>query len=229
MLPATSWFFAHAYDGEVRGCIKGLISAATLCGGCVFSAIDQGRNQLPATRCMTAFRTDVDRFGHRLRGRFVMDAPAATQPAHCWRTLSEPGSPRWRANCCPRRRKSVRRGRGLLEVKYLAAGFMHVRREVLEAIRDRLKLPYCNTRFSSAAWWPFFQPCTVEDAITIESEGSNVEPITVLHRYLTDDFVVLLARSRSWVQDTVDTSDSAVAQRPLWLRVGRGGAGCRAF
>jgi hypothetical protein len=66
---------------------------------------------------------------------------------------------------------------GLLEVRFVAAGFLHVRREVFETIRDRLHLPLCNTRFTEHGIWPFFQPCTIEDPFA-----------DIQHRYLTDDF-----------------------------------------
>src|SRR5262245_17344209 len=36
---------------------------------------------------------------------------------------------------------------GLIEVQHVAAGFLHVRRAAYEAIRVKLALPLCNTRF----------------------------------------------------------------------------------
>jgi hypothetical protein len=67
---------------------------------------------------------------------------------------------------------------GLIEIKYAAAGFLYVRREAYEKIRDQLKLPLCNTRFGKGVW-PFFQAHAVED----DSPTSKVR-----HRYLTEDF-----------------------------------------
>lgn len=94
---------------------------------------------------------------------------------------------------------------GLLEVKYVAAGFLHVRREVFETIRDRLKLPHCNTRFSERGIWPFFLPDTVEDPMTIEEDG-NVEPMSVRYRYLTDDFAFCWRVREAGFKIYVDTS-----------------------
>ncbi len=48
-------------------------------------------------------------------------------------------------------------GGGLVEVRYCATGFMHVRRAVYERIQQRLALPVCNERFGEPMV-PFFQP-----------------------------------------------------------------------
>jgi hypothetical protein len=76
---------------------------------------------------------------------------------------------------------------GLVEIKYAACGFLHVRREAYDAIREQLNLPLCNTRFGRGAW-PFFQPMAVPE-IHVQS-GSETQPPAhrVRHRYLTDDF-----------------------------------------
>jgi hypothetical protein len=84
---------------------------------------------------------------------------------------------------------------GLLEIKYAAAGFLYVRRDALLAIRDKLALPQCNTRFGRGLW-PFFMPLTVE-----EPEAEGREPVargqgtgdggqeeSTAYRYLTEDF-----------------------------------------
>ena len=51
---------------------------------------------------------------------------------------------------------------GLVEVRYCGFGFSHIRREVFESVRDKLKLPTCNQRFGSLLV-PFFQPMIVSD------------------------------------------------------------------
>lgn len=45
----------------------------------------------------------------------------------------------------------------LIEILYAGAGFLHVRREVYESIRDRLALPTCNA-WSDRRAIPFFMP-----------------------------------------------------------------------
>jgi hypothetical protein len=66
---------------------------------------------------------------------------------------------------------------GLREIKYAGAGFLHVRREAYELIREKLKLPLCNTRFGRGNW-PFFMPGAFED----KTSGDAVD------RYLTEDY-----------------------------------------
>lgn len=45
----------------------------------------------------------------------------------------------------------------LIEIRYAATGFLHVRREVYDTIQNRLSLPLCNTRWKNPML-PFFQP-----------------------------------------------------------------------
>ena len=51
-------------------------------------------------------------------------------------------------------------GGGLVEILYAGAGFLHVRREVYTAIREKLALPLCNAQFGRPMV-PFFQPMIV--------------------------------------------------------------------
>jgi hypothetical protein len=55
------------------------------------------------------------------------------------------------------------RGGGLTELRYCGFGFVYTRREVYEAIRERLRLPACNQRFGRPLV-PYFAPLAVEDA-----------------------------------------------------------------
>jgi hypothetical protein len=50
---------------------------------------------------------------------------------------------------------------GVVELKYTATGFLHVRREVYETIQRELKLPVCNERFGKPMV-PYFQPMVAE-------------------------------------------------------------------
>jgi hypothetical protein len=128
-----------------------------------FSAIDQGRNQMVSDALLDGFAEtmwiDVD-IGfeaddvERLRSR-ELPMVAGIYP--------QPGSRAVACHLLPETPELVfgKRG-GLVEIKYAAAGFLHVRREAYETIRDSLKLPLCNTRFGRGVW-PFFQPMAVAD------------------------------------------------------------------
>jgi len=172
-----------------------------------FSAIDQGRNQVASDALHDGFQElmwidadvgfeadDVD----RLR-KHNLPIVAGLYP--------QPGSRSLACELLPETREVVfgEEG-GLLEVKYVAAGFLHVRREVLETVRDRLKLPHCNTRFNPRGIWPFFQPCTVEDELILPAEKPNTSPITIQHRYLTDDFAFCHRARAAGFKIHVDTS-----------------------
>jgi hypothetical protein len=50
---------------------------------------------------------------------------------------------------------------GLVELKYAATGFLHVRREVYEMIERELYLPRCNMQFGGNGMVPYFQPLVV--------------------------------------------------------------------
>ena len=54
------------------------------------------------------------------------------------------------------------KGTGLVKILYAGTGFLHVRREVYTAIREKLKLPMCNAQFGRPMV-PFFQPMIVRD------------------------------------------------------------------
>jgi hypothetical protein len=141
-----------------------------------FSAIDQGRNQMASAALMDGFDetmwidSDIGFSAEaieRLRSHAL--------PICCGIYPQPPG----RSVAChllPGTDKLVfgEKG-GLIEIKYAAAGFLHVRRAAYEAIREQLQLPLCNTRFGRGNW-PFFQPLAVED------EEAKCR------RYLTEDY-----------------------------------------
>jgi hypothetical protein len=49
---------------------------------------------------------------------------------------------------------------GLQELQYAGTGFLHIRRPVYEAIREKLRIPECNKHFGKVML-PFFQPLIV--------------------------------------------------------------------
>jgi hypothetical protein len=169
-----------------------------------FSAVDQGRNQMASDALHDGFAemlfidTDIGFEAdsvERLRSH-KLPIVAGLYPQPATRSLA--------CELFPGTKKVVfgKEG-GLVEVKYAAAGFFHVRREAYQMIRDKLKLPLCNTRFGRGCW-PFFQSYWIED----ESSGFRVQGSAggaqetgdrrqepednvaqkVRHRYLTEDF-----------------------------------------
>jgi hypothetical protein len=62
---------------------------------------------------------------------------------------------------------------GLLELLYCGTGFLHVRRQVYDEVRERLNLPLCNRRMGHPAV-PYFLPLVVPE----DSE----------HLYLAEDY-----------------------------------------
>src|SRR5436190_7807841 len=113
-----------------------------------FSAIDQGRNQMASDAVNDGFQEtmwidtdigfDADAV-ERLRSH-KLPIVAGLYPQPAARSLA--------CELLPETKTVVfgERG-GLMEIKYAAAGFLYVRREAYETIREKLKLPLCNTRF----------------------------------------------------------------------------------
>lgn len=153
-----------------------------------FSAIDQGRNQMASDALHDGFAEtmwidpdvgfeadDVEQLrSHQLPLAAGLYPQPATRSLACQLlpgtdqlTLGEAG--------------------GLVELKYVACGFLHVRRSAYEAIRDQLDLPLCNTRFGRGIW-PFFLPLAVPEIdVRIDPATGNTAH-AMLHRYLTDDY-----------------------------------------
>lgn len=138
-----------------------------------FSAIDQGRNQMASDALHDGFEetmwidTDIGFTAddvERLRSH-GLPLVAGIYP-----------QPRGRSLACHLLPdvKTVVLGKegGLTEIKYAAAGFLHVRRAVYEAIRETQELPLCNTRFGRGVW-PFFQSIAVEDRVTLALSASE--------------------------------------------------------
>lgn len=153
-----------------------------------FSAIDQGRNQMASDALHDGFDEtmwiDAD-IGftadnvERLR-EHNLPLVAGLYPQAAGRSLA--------CQLLPGTAELVfGEGGGLVEVKYAACGFLHVRRAAYEAIRDKLSLPLCNTRFGRGLW-PFFQPTAMPEVeVRIDSTTGAAAQATI-HRYLTEDF-----------------------------------------
>jgi hypothetical protein len=179
-----------------------------------YSAIDQGRNQMASDAFFDGFAeamwvdTDIGfepEAVERLRSH-RLPIVAGLYP--------QPGARSLACELLPETKEIVfGADGGLMEVKYAAVGFMLVRREAYETIRDKLKLPLCNTRFGRGAW-PFFQPFWVEQEEGVGSRESGVGRQetgdrgqgTARHRYLTDDFAFCERARQAGLKIMADTS-----------------------
>src|SRR2546430_12799422 len=143
-----------------------------------FSAVDQGRNQMASDAVNDGFQEtmwidtdigfDADAV-ERLRSH-KLPIVAGLYPQPAARSLA--------CELLPETKTVVfgERG-GLMEIKYAAAGFLYVRREAYETIREKLKLPLCNTRFGRGCW-PFFRPYWIEEegpGFRVQGSGSGAQ------------------------------------------------------
>jgi hypothetical protein len=154
-----------------------------------FSAIDQGRNQMASDALHDGFAetmwidTDIGFTADSVDRLRFLDLPIAAG------LYPQPGARSLACKLLPETDELVfgEKG-GLVEVLYVAAGFLHVRRATYVAIRDKLALPLCNTRFGRGVW-PFFQPLAAEEEmVTIVASANDSTARQVRHRYLTDDY-----------------------------------------
>jgi hypothetical protein len=173
-----------------------------------FSAVDQGRNQMASQAFYDGFAetmfidTDIGFEAdvvERLRSH-KLPIVAGLYP--------QPGARSLACELLPGTKKVVfgEQG-GLIEVKYAAAGFLHIRREAYATIREKLKLPLCNTRFGRGNW-PFFQPYWIEDQGTGDKEqgtGNGDSPQAIRHRYLTEDFAFCERARQAGLKIMADT------------------------
>ncbi len=143
-----------------------------------YSAIDQGRNQMTSEALHDGFEetmwidSDIG---------FQADAVECLRshglPISCG-LYPQPGARKIACHLLPGTQSIVfGESGGLVEIKYAAAGFLHVRRDAYETVREKLKLPLCNTRFGRGNW-PFFMPGAFPD----ESAGETGQ------RYLTEEY-----------------------------------------
>jgi hypothetical protein len=144
-----------------------------------FAAIDQGRNQMVTNALLDGFDEtmwidsdvafnpdDVDRLrSHNL-------------PISCG-IYPQKGKRALACHVMPGTAKlSFGNEGGVQEILYAATGFLHVRREVYETIKNKLALPTCNQRFERTME-PFFQPMIRPDG---EGNWYLAEDFAFCHR-----------------------------------------------
>lgn len=161
-----------------------------------FSAIDQGRNQMTSEALHDGFAETM-----WIDSDIGFDADAVERlRAHdlpiCTGLYPQPGSRSLACHMMPGSERIVfgEQG-GLVEIKYAAAGFLHVRREAYELIREKLQLPLCNTQFGRGNW-PFFMPGAFED----KSTGNPI------HCYLTEDYAFSHRAREAGLKIVADTT-----------------------
>jgi hypothetical protein len=163
-----------------------------------FSAVDQGRNVMAADALHDGFAetmwidTDIGFDADAVEGLRSHNLPLVAG------LYPQPGGRSLACHLLPGTDKLVfGAAGGLVEIEFAGAGFLHVRRAAYEAIRDRLALPLCNTRFGRGLW-PFFQPTWIPE------EPSAAGGPT--HRYLTDDFAFCHRARLAGLKIMADTS-----------------------
>lgn len=158
-----------------------------------YAAIDQGRNQMATDALRQGLEetmwidSDVEFHAddvEKLR-RHNLPITSAIYPRKGQRSLAShvmPGT------------EKIQFGKngGLLEIKYAATGFLHVRRQAYADIQSKLSLPTCNEAFGSPMI-PFFQPMVIDDA----KRGSW---------YLAEDFAFSERARQAGFQVYADTS-----------------------
>jgi hypothetical protein len=127
-----------------------------------FSAVDQGRNQMVSDALHDGFAETM-----WIDPDIVFEAAAVERlRAHNLPIVAglypQPGLRALACHLLPQTQTLLFGAEGgLVEIGYAAAGFLHVRREAYERIREHHRLPLCNTRFGRGIW-PFFMPLVVE-------------------------------------------------------------------
>lgn len=173
-----------------------------------FSAVDQGRNQMVSDALHDGFAETM-----WIDPDIVFEAAAVERlRAHNLPIVAglypQPGMRALACHLLPQTRTLVfGEGGGLVEIRYAGAGFLHVRREAYERIREHGRLPLCNTRFGRGIW-PFFMPLVIEEEEPAPSEEPLVSrsspaaprerdsapaargalPVRPARRYLTEDY-----------------------------------------
>lgn len=167
-----------------------------------FSAIDQGRNQMASDAVFEKFAEtmwidpdigfevkDVERL--RAHGLPIVCGICPQTRGRSLACHLLPGT----------KRVTFGKDGGLLEILYAGAGFLHVRREAYETIRDKLKLPLCNTRFGRGVW-PFFQPL----AVPLKRSDPAETPGAPSHHYLTEDYAFSYRARQAGLSIMADTT-----------------------
>jgi hypothetical protein len=175
-----------------------------------FSAVDQGRNQMASDALHDGFAetmwidTDIGFHADSVERLRSHNLPIVTG------LYPQPKARSLACKLLPGTKKVVfGEDGGLLEIKYAAAGFLHVRRDAYETIREKLKLPHCNTRFGRGIW-PFFYSYWIEEegsgvSVQGSAKAGTSDPI-VRHRYLTEDFAFCQRAREAGLNIMADTT-----------------------
>jgi hypothetical protein len=174
-----------------------------------FSAIDQGRNVMASDALHDGFAetmwidTDIGFHADSVEKLRSHNLPIVTG------LYPQPKARSLACKLLPGTKKVVfGEDGGLVEIKYAAAGFLHVRREAYETIREKLKLPHCNTRFGRGVW-PFFYSYWIEEeppVVVSASAKTGAPKRTVRHRYLTEDFAFCQRAREAGLKIMADTT-----------------------
>jgi hypothetical protein len=172
-----------------------------------FSAVDQGRNQMASDALHDGFAetmwidTDIGFSADAVERLRSYQLPIATG------LYPQPGARSLACQLLPGTDELIfGEDGGLVEIKYAAAGFLHVRREAYETIRDKLQLPLCNTRFGRGIW-PFFQPTAIPElAVRVQPGPQDASIRTTTHRYLTEDFAFCHGARAAGLKIMADTT-----------------------
>lgn len=123
-----------------------------------YAAIDQGRSQMASDALADGFAetmwidADID-----FRPDDVELLRSHNRPMSCG-IYAKKGMRALAVHVLPGTHKLILgAGGGLIEIRYAATGFLHVRREVYTTIHQRLELPVCNSWFGRPTI-PFFLP-----------------------------------------------------------------------
>lgn len=172
-----------------------------------FSAVDQGRNQMASDALHEGFAETM-----WIDPDIVFEAAAVEKlRSHHLPIVAglypQPGVRALACHLLPQTRTLVfGAGGGLVEIRYAGAGFLYVRREAYERIREHHRLPLCNTRFGRGVW-PFFMPLVIEEPLpspgceqpaghpqprvgreTETASAASTSPCAPTRRYLTEDY-----------------------------------------
>jgi hypothetical protein len=174
-----------------------------------FSAVDQGRNQMVSDALHDGFAETMWIDPDILFEAAAVDRLRSHNLPIVAGLYPQPGVRALACHLLPTTKMLVLgAGGGLVEIRYAGAGFLHVRREAYERIREHHHLPLCNTRFGRGIW-PFFMPMVVEEPPPVDASeppgpgnpppsatlppqatpaaDRSVRPVP-LRRYLTEDY-----------------------------------------
>lgn len=130
------------------------------------SAIDSVRNRMANDALAEGFEETFWIDSDVLFHPDSVDVIRAHELPLCSGLYAQKGRPAFASQFLPGTRElSFGTKGGLVEILYAAAGFLHVRREVYEAVQRVAELPICNARFDKPVV-PYFLPMIVSDVNT---------------------------------------------------------------